>query len=589
MTSPITSRMISPAPEARPARRPHECEAALGAVLLLAALWAMAPAACALAGDAAAASAELSNQAFALLNSLNAPDADGNTNSDAKAMLGPVASFAGDAQTLSQALSAGDTTSARRTTASLDSDAASVDAALKTHHGALKADRWDALKNQLAAIEKSVPPAAAPVAPPLAPPAASSGDASSGTSAPGGTAPGAAEIPPPSAASVAGTGAESAPASGAADIGGPTIKIESCRLVGNVTQVQGYLEGSALSSAGIYEGEQMVKPIDVGRVLGHQKVEFSLKLRDADIATNLRVVDQAGRMATASVYGEDSSAMASSGRESGVVVDRGTGATAGTNTAEIPSANAPSTGLDTGGGLDESAPSADEGLGSAGPGGGIVGGPLGGGLGAGGLGVGVGAPMGNIQINIEAVNPVNSLSRSYQVVGQIVGKGVRRAGIYVDGRLATRIPIGHGNVNNFSTNFMMSGGTATIRAFGAGNQYVESSITMPPAVASAPPIVVAPYGASPYNPLGMSPYGMAPYGGVYGSPYGMPYGTPFGASPSYGINIGPNGITTVPVSPYGAVPYGAVPYGAAPYAVNPHAPPINPYGNTTHPMGPDGR
>jgi hypothetical protein len=397
----------------------------------------------------------------------------------------------------------------------------------------------------------------------------------------------------------AGAGAESAAASGAADSGGPTIRIDSRRVVGNVTQVQGFLEGSALSSAGIYEGEQMVKPIDVGRVLGRQRVEFKLKLRDADIATNLRVVDQAGRMATASVYGEDSNAMASTGRESGVVVDRGAGATAGTNTAEIPSANAPSTGLDTGGGFDESAPSADEGLGGAEPGGGIVGGPTGG-----GLGVGVGAPMGNIQINIEAVNPVNSLSRSYQVVGQIVGKGVRRAGIYVDGRLASRIPVGHGTVSNFSTNFMMSGGTATIRAFGVGNQYVESSITMPPAVASAPPIVIAPYGASPYSPFGMNPYGMEPYGGAYGSPYGTPYGTPFGASPSYGIHIGPHGITTVPVSPYGAVPYGAVPYGAAPYgaapygaapygaapyAVNPYAPPINPYGNTAHPMGPDGR
>ena len=588
MTSPMTLRKTStvpqsdaPAPGARPARRPRGCEAALGAALLLAALWAIAPAARA-AGDAAAASAELSNQAFALLNSLNAPDADGKTSPDAKAMVGPVASFAGDAQTLSQALGARDTASARRTTASLDADAASVDAALKTHRGALKADRWDALKNQLAAIEKSVPPTAASAVPAAAPPGASSGEASAGTSAPGVTAPGGAAIPPPPAAA-AGAGAESPAASGAADSGGPTIRIESRRVVGNVTQVQGYLEGSALSSAGIYEGEQMVKPIDVGRVLGRQKVEFSLKLRDADIATNLRVLDQAGRMATASVYGEDSNAMASTGRESGVDVDRGTGSTAGTNTAEIPSANAPSTGLDSGGDLEESAPGADEGVGSAGPSGGIVGGPIG------GLGGGIGAPVGNIQINIEAVNPVNSLSRSYQVVGQIVGKGVRRAGIYVDGRLATRIPVGHGTVNNFSTNFMMSGGTATIRAFGRGNQYVESSITMPPALASAPPIVVAPYGASPYSPFGMNPYGMEPYGGVYGSPYGMPYGTPFGASPSYGINIGPHGITTVPVSPYGAVPYGAVPYGVAPYAVNPYAAPINPYGNTAHPMGPDGR
>src|SRR5579863_319452 len=282
-----------------PAQGRRGYEAALGAALLLAAtwaIWAIAPAAHASAADASAASAELSNQAFTLLNSLNAPDADGNTNPDAKAMLGPVASFAGDAQALSQSLGAGDTAGARRAAASLDADTASVDAALKTHRGAIKADRWDALKHQLAAIEKSVPPAAAsaappPVAPAAAPPAATEA-AGASISAPGVTAPGVAAIPPPPAAA-AGAAAESASASGTADSGGPTIRIESRRVVGDVTRLEGFFEGSALSSAGIYEGEQMVKPIDVGRVLGRQKVEFKLKLRDADIATNLRVVDQA--------------------------------------------------------------------------------------------------------------------------------------------------------------------------------------------------------------------------------------------------------------------------------------------------------
>ena len=215
-------------------------------------------------------------------------------------------------------------------------------------------------------------------------------------------------------------------------------------------------------------------------VVGRQKVDFQLSIRDADIATNLRVIDQAGRSATASVFGEDSTALASTGRESGVEVDRGAGSTSGNNTAEIPSESAPDAADAGSSGLDESAPSADEG--------GIGSGSIG------GLGGGLGAPMGNIQINIESINPVNPLSHLYQVVGQIIGKGVRRAGIYVDGRLVKRLPVSHGSLSNFSTTFRMSGGTATIRAFGAGNQYVESSIAMPPAVASAPPIVVAPYG-----------------------------------------------------------------------------------------------
>jgi hypothetical protein len=514
---------------------------ALEAALLGALLCAAVPAARA-ADDPRTASSELSNQAFAWLNSLNAPDAAGNANPDAEALLGPVATFAGDAQTLSQALGAGDDADARRAMAALDSDAASLDAALKLHRGAIKTDRWDALKHQLAAIEKNLstlpalPPAAVSAAPPSAPSFTAGEPASAIAAAPGATAP-------------------SAPAF---DSGGPTIKIESRSLEGNVTHLKGYFEGSALRSAGIYEGAQRLKPIKVDPVIGRQKVDFQLALRDADISTNLRVADQAGRIATVSVFADDSTAMASTGTESGVEVDRDAGSTSRSDTAEIPSMIAPAPGDPGSGGLAEPAPRADEGLGS----GGFVGG-------------GIGAPMGNIQVNIEAVNPVNPLSHLYQVVGQIIGHGVRRAGIYIDGRLVKRLPVSRGNLTNFATTFRQSGGTATIRAFGAGNQYVESSIAMPAAAPPMPPIMVAPYG--------MNPYVMDPYGSFYGSPYGVPYGTPYGATPSYGYNVSPYGITRYPISPYGASPSGAAPYG-----VNPYAPPINPYGSVP-PMGPAGR
>jgi hypothetical protein len=505
---------------------------ALEAALLGALLCASIPAARA-ADDPKGASSELSNQAFTLLNSLNAPDADGAANPEAKALLGPVASFAGDAQTLSQALGAGDDAGARRAAASLDSDLAAIDAALKLHRRAIEAGRWDALKHQLATIEKSLPHA--PPAPPVPP-------------APASAAPPSAPLPTEGEPAPA-----SAPASSSADSGGPTLKIESRSLEGNVVQLKGYFEGSALRSAGIYEGAQQVKPMKVDHVIGRQKVEFQLALHDADISTNLRVIDQAGRMATASVFADDSTAMATTSTESGVEVDRGAGSASGSNTEEIPNATSPP------GGPEEPAARADEGLGGTGIGGGLVGG-------------GIGAPMGNIQINIEAVNPINPVSHLYQVVGQIIGHGVRRAGIYIDGRLVKRLPVSRGNLSNFATTFRLSGGTATIRAFSAGNQYVESSIAMPSAgVPSMPPMVVAPYGMSPYSPFGMNPYAMDPYGTVYG------------ASPSYGYNISPYGITRYPISRYGASPY-----GAAPSAVNPYAPPINPYGNVP-PMGPAGR
>jgi len=480
---------------------------ALEAALLGALLCAAVPVARA-ADDPKAASSELSNQAFALLNSLNAPDAAGGANVDANALLGPVASFAGDAQVLSQALGAGDNAGARRAMASLESDAASLDAAVKQHRETIKAatkDRFDALERQLAAIEKDVPAAPAGAPPPSDVPAASGEPSSASAAAPGATA-------------------------RAVDSGGPTIKIESRSVAGDVTQLKGYFEGSALRSAGIYEGTQNVNPLKVDHVTGRQKVDFQLSLRDADIATSLRVIDETGRMATVSVLAADSTTTSSTGTESGVEVDRGAGSTSDSSTAEIPSASAPPPEDLGSGSLEESVPRADDGLGGAGMSGGLVGG-------------GIGAPMSNIQINIQAVNPVNPLSHLYQVVGQIIGHGVRRAGIYVDGRLVKRLPISRGNLSTFATTFMMSGGTATIRAFSSANQYVESSIAMP----AAPPIVVTPFGTSPYAMV--------------------PFGTPYGA-------------------PYGARPYGAVPYGVNPYA--PYAPPINPYGNAL-PMSPTGR
>src|ERR1700738_1335888 len=167
--------------------------------LLGALLCAVVPAARA-ADDPKAASAELSNQAFALLNSLNAGGAD--------PLLGQVAGFAGDAQTRSQALSAGDKGGAGRAMASLESDAASLDAALKAHSGAINSDRWKALKQQLAALQKSFP--AAPVS--AAPPPTASGDSTGASAAPPGTLPGTAYTPAPASGGASMAPAASPPA-----------------------------------------------------------------------------------------------------------------------------------------------------------------------------------------------------------------------------------------------------------------------------------------------------------------------------------------------------------------------------------------
>ena len=368
--------------------------------------------------DPAAAAASLSNQAFAILNSLNAAGTAGT----ASPILGSVASFAGDAQTLSQALGKGDHAGAGRAMDALKSDAASLKAVSQRHPGAIKPALLKSLEQQVAALEKRVPPAPPSIAgappPPDAPPPAAP-----------------APMPDTSGASGAGIAEGSGATRGVSE--GPRIKITSRSIENGVSHIKGYFEGTFLKSAGIYQGNQRVKRIKIDRVLGRQKVDFDFALNGADARTNLRVYDHAGRKAVASVYGGGTSALAGTSDEGGVEVYRGSGATSEGNTAEIPSHNSDS--LSRGS-----------------------------------------ASMGNVRINIASINVIDQLTRVYRVTGQIDGRGVRHAGIYVDGRLAKRLPVSSGaNVSSFNTTFIMNGGTATIRAFGAGNRYVESSIQMP--------------------------------------------------------------------------------------------------------------
>ncbi len=516
---------------------------ALQGALLGAAICAFLPGLSAIADDTAAAAAQLSNQAFAILNSLNAAGADGTTSP----VLGQVASFAGDAQTLSQALSKGDRAGAGRAMASLKSDEAALDAALKAHRGAVKTADWQSLKQQLAALEKRVPPAPATAASTKAgsssaasaPPSSSLPPAPAASTAAAGSE---SATPPPASGGLSGasTASASAPARGASK--GPQIEISSRALENGVTHIKGFFEGTNLKSAGLYEGARRIKPIKIDHILGLQKIEFDLALNGADIATNLRVYDHAGRRAIASVYGGDTTALAGSNEVAGVEVDRGSGATAGSNTAEIPSHNSESLG---GGDSGSFAPGSSS-------------------LGGGGLAPM--APMGNVQINISAVNLIDPMTHVYQVTGQIAGRGVRHAGIYVDGRLVKRVPVASGaSISSFNTTFIMNGGTATIRAFGAGSRYVETSIQMP--AATAPPMVASPY----YSPYGASPYAMSPYGS-------------YGSSPSFSINIGPGAISPYGMSPFGMSPYGGIsPYGGmygSPYGMSPYASPygVSPYG-----------
>lgn len=142
-----------------------------------------------------------------------------------------------------------------------------------------------------------------------------------------------------------------------------------------------------------------------------------------------------------------------------------------------------------------------------------------------------------MQINILGVQKSLSEAASFQVIGQISGENVRRAGIYIDGRLAKPIAVTPGGDSSFNVAFTMLGNEATIRAYGVGSNYVESSIDLSNAsgavYGSNPPVGVYSY---PVNPYPVNPYARNPYG-YPASPYGAPPG--YGA-PGYPYNGYPN-------------------------------------------------
>ena len=95
-----------------------------------------------------------------------------------------------------------------------------------------------------------------------------------------------------------------------------------------------------------------------------------------------------------------------------------------------------------------------------------------------------------------------SATNSYQVIGQIAGANVHRAGIYIDGRLVQPIAVSAGSDTSFNVSFTMFGKEATIRAYGVGSNFVESSIDLNVAngtvYGSNPPVGVYGY---PVNPI----------------------------------------------------------------------------------------
>jgi hypothetical protein len=376
----------------------------------------------------------MSQQSFTLLKSLNAQSHGGSSN----ALLGPVASFASDSEELSRALAKNDSGAAAHAAATLRDDSAAIDNALAAHPEALAAGGWNPIKQQLAAITKQLPSVE---------PAPGSATIASGISA-----------------------HVSAP---------PQIHIDSRTTTGNGIRIKGYLRGTALKSAGIYEAGRRLRAFKVNDIPGEQKLDFEIALGSPGPDTTIRVSDADGRFAEATVLDPMAAVNESSsaGREPASNLD----------VSALPAPGSPPLNASAPGSMDSSIASTEHGVevfrGSDSDGDSETGTPTkeipshGTVRPSPSKRKNIGGQLGGVQINILGVTQTQTLPPTYEVIGQISGRGIARAGIYLDGRLVKKIPVEHGgSYISFDQRFIMNGGEATIRAYGVGSQFVESSI-----------------------------------------------------------------------------------------------------------------
>jgi hypothetical protein len=411
----------------------------------------------------------LSDSAFAILNSLTSDSskaADGD-------VTGAMASFAGDAQTLSTALTHGDREGTGAAMTALIADRRAVDEALLKNPGAIDSSKWASLKAELASIQARIPAdgSLAKAAPPERP----------------------SDVVRPPASEAAATVPDGSP---------PRVEITSRVSDDSGLHVKGFLQGTDLKSAGIYDGDAMIQKIDLAPTPGAQRVLLDFTLEQASPSETIRVDDLSGRIAEIHVASNSTPVVESGGHEK--MIELGGGPVVSdvpplevasgdpNNTAEIPSKSPSPKHMHD-----------DDAV----------------------------APLTGVQINILGVQQSIAEPNSYQVMGQIAGSSVKRAGIYIDGRLVKPIPVSPGADSSFSISFTMFGSAASIRAYGNGDNFVESSIDLStangavygsnPPVYPANPYVVNPYASNPYSPTNPYSanscppgYGMPAYGGT---------------------------------------------------------------------------
>jgi len=195
--------------------------------------------------------ARISDQAFALLDTVNVTHERGSPSP----LLGPLGGFASDAQRLATALAAHDEATAAAALADLKTDEQSVDRNASADKAHFDPARWNALKQEVASLDIR-PPADAP--PPSAAPVASGGDLS--------------------------------------------IKILSTQVdADGMLHLKGLIKGRNIQAAGIYRGQEKLAPLKVTPDAHEQRITLDLSIERPRPGTVIRVFDAAGNSAQAAV------------------------------------------------------------------------------------------------------------------------------------------------------------------------------------------------------------------------------------------------------------------------------------------------
>jgi hypothetical protein len=261
----------------------------------------------------------------------------------------------------------------------------------------------------------------------------------------------------------------------------PKVVITAFTPEGGTFHVIGFLEGNGLASAGIFDRGERLKDIAVAGTPGSQRVNFDFAIEAPSPTMMIEVTDGVGRTASAPILPANAASP-----EGAAANPAPASSAAGEDTASVPSSPPEASGnaieIPRFGGSAALSRQPNPRF----PG-------------------GVGNPMTNVEIGVMSVLPVLSKPGSYEVTGQIVGAGIRRAGIFVSGRPVRPIPVAAGTFTPFDVIFPLTGGrNVTIRAYGAGNQYIELPIN----VDSPAAMYSNPY-TPPRSPL-MNPYGPPP-------------------------------------------------------------------------------